>query len=701
MTELNETVTLSVKGMTCNHCASQVSHFLYKAGAEDIEVDLAHNSATFLLPEKASLTGIVESLNQNGYPAALASRKGFQFSLTMKFFIAAVFTLPMLLHMIISVPFVHDPLVQLVLSLPVMLIGVFHFGTSAYGALKRRIPNMDVLISIGAGSAFIYSLYGLLTGAGESFLFFETAASIITFVLAGNLLEEKVTHKTTSAIRELKSMQRVTAKKVLPGIGRESIVEVDSSQVEVNDTLFVTEGDKVPVDGTIIKGELYIDESLVTGESLPVVRQKNDTVIGGTVIVGGSGYFRADSVGSRTILGEIIRLVKQAQEETTDIQRLGDVVSAYFVPAVCAISLITFLFSLLLLNITVEESLLRAIAVLVISCPCAMGLATPTAVVMGVGLAAREGILIKGGATLEQLAKIQHILMDKTGTLTSGDFTLTSFEVSPSEDKVLIAGIIKGLEQHSSHPLARSLVREFPDAAAFTFVSVQELKGRGVSGESEDGTRYEILASWHFPEERERADLVVTRNDEVIARLQVSDKPRPSAAAMVKKLKDRGMTISLLSGDRLRKCEEVANTLGIEHIYAEQSPADKLSVITAANKSAVSAFVGDGINDAPALSRAAVGIAIQGGSHTAIQSARVILLSDNLENIPRALKVADQTLRTIKQNLFWAFFYNVLAIPVAAAGYLSPMIAAFAMAFSDLIVVGNSLYLRRRINKDR
>jgi Cu+-exporting ATPase len=557
---------------------------------------------------------------------------------------------------------------------------------------------MDVLIVIGLIASFSYSLYGTIFGLGADFLFYETTAMISTLVLVGNLIEHRSVRRTSSAIEELARLQPERARKIDRTGDSERIIEIDIAGVVPGDILLVNTGDKVPADGTIEVGGGAIDESMITGESLPVERLAGERVIGGTILQSGSFTFVADGVGESSVLAGIIGLVKEAQTNKPAIQRWGDKVSSIFVPVTLIIAALTGVVSVALLNLSYGEALLRAVAVLVIACPCAMGLATPTAVMVGVGRAAKNGILLKGGSTLEEFAGVRTVVFDKTGTLTTGDFTvgeITTFDRTEAEVRSLIAS----LERHSSHPIATSLVKAFADAPPVALYDLHEERGLGISGKTAAGTWYRFgscsLAGIAANESPPGA-LYLLEENTVIAQLLINDTVKPGAAAAIASLKALGVTPVMLSGDTALRCREVAEAVGIERVFSEQRPEEKLKVIETLEREGPTAFVGDGINDAPALAGATVGISLSNGTHVAIESARIVLLGGNIAHVPTALRLARATLRTIKQNLFWAFSYNILAIPLAAAGYLTPIVAAAAMGFSDVMTIGNSIRLRYR-----
>lgn len=591
--------------------------------------------------------------------------------------------------------FLGNPLVQLGLVLPVMAVGGVHFIKSAYYSLKSGVPNMDVLIAVGSLAAFIYSLAGMLLYLehAHNYLFFETAGMIITLVLLGNLLEHRSVEKTTSSVKELASIQPTKAKKLVG----DKVIEVDYKDIVLNDILVVNTGDKIPTDGEVTDGEGSIDESMITGESEPVYKHIGDHLIGGTILQDGSLRLKAMAVGNKTVRSQIIDWVKNAQADKADVERLADRISAIFVPAVLGISAVTFLVSFFGFSISAQDALMRAVAVLVISCPCAMGLATPTAVMVGIGRAAKLGVLIKGANTLEQYAKISTIAMDKTGTITTGNFTVNGFRVQGMDEKEAKA-IIYQMEKSSSHPIAKSILGNYKVWEAETTVkATKEIKGRGVKAKDDTGNEYELGSKRILKEGIEyNSDIYLTKNGELVAEFVIEDELIYDTAEIIADFNRGGITTVLISGDNERKVMAAANKVNISQVYAERLPDEKLRIIEELSAKGGIAMVGDGINDAPALAKADVGISLSSGTDIAQKSANIVIMNGKMKTLLDSWAISVLTYRTIKQNLFWAFFYNVIAIPIAALGFLSPMIAALAMAFSDVIVVGNSLLLKRK-----
>jgi Cu+-exporting ATPase len=687
---------LEVEGMTCANCALGIKKHLENKGLQDVNVNFSTGEASWENDKNQDKNDVAKTITSLGYKIKSTSEeeeKGLS-KVEKYFYFTLIFTLPLFSHMFFPKgSIIQNPLLQFILCLPVYIIGVSYFGKSAWGSIKTGIPNMDVLIFTGSSAAFFYSIYGWLinygTPAVHHYLFFETSATIITLVLLGNVLEHKSVKKTTTAIGDLTAIQKVIAKKEIEG----KIIEVNFEDIRVNDILVINSGDKIPTDGIIISGTSYIDESMITGESIPIDKTKGDEVIGGTIITDGNLKIKATKIGDDTLLSQIIELVKNAQNNKPNIQKLGDQVSAVFVPVVLTISLATFFIGYYFFNIEIQDAFLRSIAVLVISCPCAMGLATPTAVMVGIGRAAKNGILIKGGDTLEKLASIKTIVFDKTGTLTTGKFEVSELNIITGDDAE-VKNIIYNIEQHSSHPIAKSLCQAFEvNSLKLELSDILEKKGVSISAKYNNET-YTIGSSKIYSSP-EKYDLFVLKNKELIATLNISDELKTNTDLVISSLHKRGYTTTLLSGDKKEKCNQIASELGITTTYSEQLPQDKITKIEELVSSNKTAMVGDGINDAPALAKATIGISLGNATQIAIQSADVVLLNnENLSQLPQTMQIGKHTLLTIKQNLFWAFAYNIVAIPIAVMGLLNPMWGALFMAFSDVIVIGNSIRLR-------
>ncbi len=688
-------IELNVKGMHCNNCAISVHNLLEKKGLKNILVDFAGEEVKFSNDKGADVPDIIKGIEQLGFKVVddiATHQPKFYEKVENKFIFCAIFTVPLLLHMILPWHFLHMPIVQLLLCLPVFIVGCLHFGKSAYGSVRNGLPNMDVLIFVGSTAAFVYSLIGTIENMGQQYEFYETCATIITLVLLGNVFEKRSVTQTTSAVKDLIKIQQVTANRIING----AIEVISAKDVLAGDTLLVNQGDKIPVDGDVLSGNASVDESMLTGESLPVEKGKYDKVIGGTIIQHGNIHMIATKVGSNTVLAQIIDLMRKAQAAKPPVQKLGDKVASIFVPAVMLISLLTFVITYFAAHTPVQTALMSAIAVLVISCPCAMGLATPTAVMVGLGRAAKNGILIKGGDTIEAVANTKYIVFDKTGTLTTGKFRINDIKAEAGNDIEKIRGVIMAIEERSNHPIAKSLVSELktlPQQKVILRKAIEE-KGLGMRAEDIEGNNYflgtaKVEGSSNF-------NLSLYKNQILLAQIAIDDEIKPDAATLIAQLKKMDIIPVLLSGDKKSRCQRVANAIGITDVHAEKLPDEKLAVIDIYKQKGKTIMIGDGINDAPALTQADVGVSMNDASQIAIQSARVILLNTDLQSVVKFLQISKHTLLTIKQNLFWAFAYNVVAIPIAALGFLNPMVGAFAMAFSDVVVIGNSLRLKAK-----
>lgn len=703
---MEKTYSANVEGMTCGNCALTITKVLEKKGAKNISANAASGEVSFTIVEETDVDKVYDAIDDLGYKVVReqdgnteahhhAHSHGDRTGIYL--LISIILTIPLLAHMFTDWHVLHNPWVQLTLSTPVFIIGLIQFGTSAFRSLKHGIPNMDVLIIIGATAAYVYSLIGMFAYSAEAhnYLFFETTASIITLVMVGNWLEHKTVKSTTVAIDALVKLQPQNARIVMAdSMGKETILEIESKYVKAGDILIVNNGDSIPVDGEIVKGDASIDEHMITGESMPVHKSIGDAVVGGTLIENGGLRIKATSVGSASVLSNIIRMVREAQGQKPPLQKLADKISAIFVPVVLGIALLTWVVSYFFLDVTFAQAMMRAIAIMVISCPCAMGLATPAAVAVGLGRAARNGILIKGGDTLQRLKTVKQIVFDKTGTLTTGKLQVDSFITSMPEAE--FKSVVASIENHSSHPIAKSITNEWKDHVTDNISHVEEIKGKGLTATDKEGNNWQ-LGSERWLHANAGADtgydLYLYKNGEYAGALRVSDALRPDAKQTISDLKEMGYDTILLSGDKKEKCERIAGELGIQHVFAEQSPEQKNAKLDELIKSAPTAMVGDGINDAPALARATVGISLSESTQIAIQSANVILSNNQLSTLPKAIMLGIYTERTIKTNLFWAFIYNIVAIPVAAAGLLRPTYGAGIMALSDVVLILNSLFL--------
>lgn len=692
----NQLVELHVTGMHCNNCALSVHKMLEKKGYQNVFVSFANEEVKFTADKGLNVNNVIQDIEGLGFKVQQEEqgfvKEGFLGKIEHKFIFSLLFTLPLFLHMFLPFHWLHNPYVQLSLCLPVFVLGCAYFGKSAINSIKAGVPNMDVLIFVGSTSAFIYSIIGTLLGLGPNYMFYETTATIITLVLLGNVFEKRSVTQTTSAVKDLMKIQVDSAVRIVNGQAE----RVDINQLKIGDTLLVNEGDKIPTDGDIVWGDASVNESMLTGESIPVEKGKYDAVIGGTILERGSIRMLVTKVGNKTVLAQIIDLMKRAQAAKPPIQRLGDKVAAIFVPVVIGIALLTFVLAYFAFDIGFRQALLNAIAVMVISCPCAMGLATPTAVMVGLGRSAKQGVLIKGGDTVEEMTNLKYMVFDKTGTLSTGKFKIRDIKSELSD--IETATVIHGLESYSNHPIAKSLVNAFAnrEKRKIVFTQVKEEKGLGIKAMDSEGHRYQIGSKQLVEDSKELGnyDVFLLRDDELVVRIAIDDEIKAGAKELVQTLKGQQIIPVILSGDRKEKCDALAASIGITEVYAEKLPHEKLELIESLKQGGKVAMVGDGINDGPALTTADVGVSLGDASQVAIQSAKVVLLNNDLQSITTLLKIGKHTLLTIKQNLFWAFFYNIFAIPLAAFGFLSPMLAALAMACSDVVVIGNSIRLK-------
>lgn len=701
-----EKVNWKVEGMSCTNCALTIHKYLEGEGLSNVKVNFIGGDVSFELPAdttaKRNIEKGIEGLgfhvaNGEGSKEPKGKNKRLFTSHLQRFWFCLVFTLPLMLHMI---PGVHIHLlmnhwVQLALTIPVYLVGMDFFGRSAIRSLLKGIPNMNVLVALGATAAFVYSLAGTFSDNPANYLFYETTAAIITLVFLGNWLEDKSVETTQASIRKLTVSQQIMANMIAyDDTFQEHVFPVDSQHLKVGDLVLIKSGEYVPMDCKVLSGTASVNESIITGESIPVEKKMNDKLIGGSILESGSvkGYITA--VGEETVMSHILRMVKEAQGEKPPVQQLADKISAIFVPVVTGIALLTLAGNYFIGDHTFKESLLRSIAVLVIACPCAMGLATPAAIAVGLGRAARNGILFKNARSLEVFRNIKQVVFDKTGTLTTGHFVIRETGVlqgTADECK----RIAYSLEKYSNHPIARCIVKEWKVKNEIRWRQIEEVKGLGMQGTDKEGNVYMAVSYKAVADltNDKHHNVYITRNNILIGWVDVADDIRAEAKAVVAALHAKGIKTILLSGDTKEKCEQVAEVLGIDEVVAEQTPEQKLQRIAAYNEVAPVAMIGDGINDAPALAKATVGISLSDASQIAMQSAQVVLMNQGLKHLPLSLGLGKHTYLTIQQNLFWAFIYNIVALPVAAFGFLSPTFGALVMGLSDVVLAINSVRL--------
>lgn len=701
-----EKVNWKVEGMSCTNCALTVNKFLTEKGMKEVKVNFIGGDVSFEMIEETSKADLAKGIEGLGYHVETGeasdskkSKKLFKNHL-QRFMFCIIFTAPLMLHMIpgVHIHFLMDPYVQLGLTIPVFLVGMDFFGRSAIHSLWKGIPNMNVLIALGSVAAFGYSLYGTIIGDAQHYLFYETAATIITLVFLGNWLEDKSVETTQQALKKLAISQKSMANMIAyDDQHQEHIFPVESKTLKVGDLVLINSGEPVPMDCKILWGEASINESIITGESVPVEKKMNDVLIGGSTNEKGTLKAIITAVGENTVLSNILKLVREAQSEKPPVQQLADKISAIFVPVVISIAFVTLLVNYFFGHQSFSESLLRGIAVLVISCPCAMGLATPAAIAVGLGRAAKNGILFKNAKSLEIFKDIKQVVFDKTGTLTTGNFTIQQYRsIDQSEEaSIEFKRIAYSLERYSTHPIAKCIAKEWKIKDDVRWAKIEEQKGLGMIATDKAGNSYSAVSYRAVKDiSKDRShNVYITRNTELIGWIDVADEIRPEAVQVVEMLRSKGIRTILLSGDKKEKCEQVANYLHLDEWLAEQTPEQKLLAIEKFNQHEPTAMIGDGINDAPALAKATVGISLSDASHIAMQSAQVVLMNHGLKNLPLALGLGKHTYITIKENLFWAFIYNIVAIPVAAFGFLSPTFGALTMALSDVVLAINSVRL--------
>jgi P-type Cu+ transporter len=709
------TAEFSVSGMTCASCVARVEKVLKRVpGVENVSVNLATEKAVVHANGAVSDDQLVAAIVKAGYeaapvvpstpepvPAPTVDRE------LIGVIGSAILTLPLLAPMF---GVEMSGWLQLALASIVQFYFGARFYVGGYRAVRAFAGNMDLLVALGTSAAYGSSVYQMFAHGGGMHLFFEASAVVITLVRFGKWLEARAKRQTTDAIRALNALRPATARiRSIDSIER----EVPLADVRIGDVAIVRPGERVPVDGIVREGRTHIDESLITGESLPVAKETGARVTGGSINREGLIAVETTAIGAETTLARIIRLVESAQAEKAPIQRLVDRVSAVFVPAILGIALIT-LIGWLLHGAQGETALLNAVAVLVIACPCALGLATPTAIMAGTGVAARQGILIKDAQALEQAHAIDIVAFDKTGTLTAGRPSLVAFEVADGQDRSHALALAAAVQRASEHPLAKAVLEVAGDSAVVLLraTAARAVAGRGVEAEVE-GRRVSIgSARWLSESGWEAPDALGVRARElesqgntvswliadntVIALLAFGDTIKPTARAAIDRLARMGVRSAIVTGDNAGSAQAVARALGIapELVFAQTLPDDKARVIADLKTQGVVAMAGDGINDAPALAAADIGIAMASGTDVAIEAAGITLMRGDPSLVADAIDISRRTYRKIRQNLFWAFVYNLIGIPLAAFGMLDPMFAGAAMAFSSVSVVTNALLLR-------
>ena len=714
--------TILIEGMTCAACSTRVEKALNKLdGVFAANVNLSTNKAIVEFPSGAIEDELlIETIEKAGYKAEIELERDTDRekelrekeikSLKTSFIVSALFSIPLFSAMFFHMAGIDNILTngyfQLLLATPVQFIIGYRFYKGAYNSLRGGGANMDVLVSMGTSAAYFYSVYNLFQGVDE--YYFEASAVIITLILLGKTFEAIAKGKTSEAIKELMGLSPKTARVFRNG----EEIDIPIEKVEIGDIIVVRPGERIPVDGIIVEGNSSIDESMLTGESIPVDKTIGDEVIGATINKFGSFKFEATKIGKDTVLAQIIKLVEDAQGSKAPVQRLADEISGIFVPVVVIIALITFL-GFYFGKGEFDRALLNAVAVLVIACPCALGLATPTAIMVGTGKGAENGILIKSGEHLERAHKMDTIVFDKTGTITKGEPELTDIVVFNNIDRDKLLQISASVEKVSEHPLGQSIVKK----AEEDLLMVKEpdsflaIPGKGLKAQLDGKEVYignrKLMEDAKIPIEIGEKDLLklekegktailVAINSELCGIIGVADQIKDNSKAAIGELKNMGLEIYMITGDNERTAKAIANEIGIENVLAEVLPENKAEVVEKIKGEGKNVgMVGDGINDAPALVAADVGFAIGTGTDVAMEAADITLMGGDLEGVVTAIRLSHKTMRTIKQNLFWAFFYNSIGIPFAALGFLNPMIAGAAMAFSSVSVVSNSLRLKK------
>jgi len=710
---------LTIQGMTCASCVRHVERAILKVpGVTGVEVNLASEKAHVTHAGQATPDQLIAALVKAGYagstltpdsPPQPDKREALARQLR-QVLMAALLSLPLVFPMLLmplGIRWMLEPWLQFALATPVQFWLGARFYQGAYSALRSGNGNMDLLVALGTSAAYFMSLYQMLGGAHGHALYFESSAIIITLVLLGKWLEARAKHQTSEAIRSLEALRPDTAR-VLRG---ESELELPLAEVRVGDRVAIRAGERIPVDAEILTGQSQIDESLITGEALPVSKGPGDAITGGAINLDGYLEARTTAVGAETLLAKVIRMVESAQSAKAPIQKLVDRVSAVFVPVVLGIALLT-LGGWLLAGVGLETALLNAVSVLVIACPCALGLATPTAIMVGTGLGARHGILIKDAEALEVTHAVSAVVFDKTGTLTVGKPRVVglSSEVMPETE---LLALMAALQQGSDHPLAKALRAEasesgltIPKAHEFKTLAGFGLQGR-IDGQLLQLGNLSLISDQHLSlggleaQSTEWRDTgwtlsYLADSERILGMVAFSDRIKPTARATIDRLHALGIQTLLMTGDHAGAARSVAAELGIDTVHAEVLPGDKASLVQQLQASGqVVAMIGDGINDAPALAAAQVGMAMSTGTDVAMQAASITLMRGEPLLIPDAIDISRRTYAKIRQNLFWAFIYNLVGIPLAAFGLLSPVIAGAAMAFSSVSVITNALLLRR------
>ncbi len=739
-----KTQTIPILGMHCASCAVSIERKLKKLpGMQSAAVNYASEKAAVeydpLSCDEEKIASTVKSL---GYTAVIESpvdtsdvvekvKRQELSQLKTKLIISGILTVFILLGSFpqifrITPAFLQDPVSLFVLAVPIQFVIGWQFYRSTYASLKNHTANMDTLIAFGTTAAFLFSTVmtffpGIMMEYGVEGHYFDVSSLVITLILLGNYFESNAKGKTGQAIKKLLNLQAKTARVMRNG----SEIDIPIAQVIIGDQIIVRPGDKIPVDGTISEGRGTIDESMVTGESLPKEVSAGEAVVGGTINTNGSFTFAATKVGSQTLLSQIIALIESAQSSKAPMQRLADTISSYFVPIVLMIAVFTFMIWYVIgPEPRLLFSVLNAVAVLVIACPCAMGLATPTAIMVGTGKGAQNGILIKNAEKLETAHKVTTFIFDKTGTLTKGKPSVSEVKIYNNADENEVLTAAASLEKNSTHPLAESIVR-YAQSKSLALIAVSDthyIPGMGIQGTVEDkevviGEKIihqknidysAVVSDIILLQSQAQTVLPVAINQQIVGLIAISDPVKEESSKVISQLHKLKIEAIMLTGDNEKTAEAIAGKVGIKKFIANVLPQDKENEVRKLQQQGkIVAMVGDGINDAPALAAADIGIAMGSGTDVAIETSDIVLLGGDISKLPQAIRLSKQTMATIKQNLFWAFGYNVILIPVAMGVLypvwgmlLNPVLASVAMALSSISVVMNSLRLNLvKLNK--
>lgn len=723
---------LQIAGMTCASCAVTINKSLSKSkGVKEANVNFSTSNASVLYDETLiSEKKLITIVKNTGYKASPGSeeenikkhelmQKEEIKTFKNKFILSLFFAIPAfiigMVFMWLDITIPYQDYILWFLATPVQFIVGWSFYRGAWNALKNKTTNMDTLIAVGTSAAYFFSVYAILFNP-ELGQYFETSAILITLVIMGKFLEAIAKGKTSEAIKKLMGLSPKTATVIRNG--KEIKIKID--HVVEGDIILVKPGEKIPVDGKITDGSSSIDESMVTGESMPVEKKEGDIVTGATINKQGSFKFKATKVGENTTLSRIIKLIEEAQGKKAPIQRFADTISSYFVPIVIIIAILTFSSWLFLFEKDIKFALIAAVSVLVIACPCALGLATPTAIMVGTGKGAKKGILIKGGDALETAHKLNSIIFDKTGTITKGTPEVT--DIVPinikSENKLL--QLAASIEKNSEHPLAEAIVKKAKQnkLSLGNPKGFRAIPGHGIKAKLNKTQYYfgnsklmidnkinikKLKSKIELLEEQGKTAMILSDSKKVIGIITVADTIKETSKAAVKKLQNMKISVYMITGDNKRTANAIAKQAGINHVFAEVLPEDKAKYVKKLQKKGKVAMVGDGINDAPALAQADIGIAMGSGTDVAMETGNIVLMRNDLLDVPRSIRLSKLTMSKIKQNMFWALFYNTLGIPLAAGALypftgwlLSPIIAGAAMAMSSVSVVSNSLLLKHK-----